>query len=63
MKVTVNRDRCVGVGMCEATAPDVFEVGDDGQAHVLVDDIAEGDVAAVERAVSQCPTESLTIER
>lgn len=62
MKVSVNRDKCVGIGMCEVSAPNVFEVGDDGQAHVLVDEIAEDDVEGVRQAVANCPTESLTIQ-
>lgn len=61
MKVSVNRDKCVGIGMCEVSAPEVFEVGDDGQAHVLVEEIAEADEEGVREAVANCPTESLTI--
>ncbi|PQM46003.1 Ferredoxin [Mycobacterium talmoniae] len=62
MKVSVNLDKCVGIGMCEVAAPNVFEVGDDGQSHVLVDEIAEADVAGVKQAVANCPTEALTIQ-
>jgi ferredoxin len=35
VKVGVDRDRCVGSGTCEALAPDVFEVGDDGVLTLL----------------------------
>lgn len=62
VRVSVNRDKCVGIGMCEAIAPNVFEVGDDGQSHVLVNEIADKDVAAVKQAAASCPTESLRIE-
>ena len=34
-RVEVDRDRCVGSGTCEALAPDVFEVDDDGVLAVL----------------------------
>lgn len=61
MRVEVNHDKCVGIGMCEVAAPNVFEVGDDGQAHVLVDEVADEDVAGVQQAVANCPTESVTI--
>lgn len=47
--------------MCEVAAPNVFEVGDDGQAHVLVDEVADEDIAGVQQAVTTCPTESVTI--
>ncbi|MDL9936057.1 ferredoxin [Gordonia sp. ABSL1-1] len=62
MKVCINTDTCVGIGQCEAGAPHLFEVGDDGQAHLLVDEIDEADFDAVRRAVEDCPTSSLSIE-
>jgi len=30
VRIVVDRDRCTGLGMCEAEAPDLFEVQDDG---------------------------------
>ena len=44
--------------MCEMTAPDVFEIGDDGQAHVL-NDAPDGDTA--HDAMSNCPTGAISI--
>ena len=61
MKVSVNLDKCVGIGMCEVSAPNVFEVGDDGQSHVLVDEIDEADLEGVRQAVANCPTEAITL--
>jgi ferredoxin len=63
MKVRVGRTKCAGIGICEMTAPTVFEVGEDGQSHVLREEPAAEDMAAVEEAVANCPTESLSIER
>lgn len=61
MKVRVDRARCSGIGLCEMTAPTVFEVGADGQSHVI-DDPSDADRAAVEEAVTACPTDALAIE-
>ncbi|EHI14854.1 hypothetical protein KEK_00710 [Mycolicibacterium thermoresistibile ATCC 19527] len=47
--------------MCEATAPNLFEVSDDGQAIVLTDEIAGEDRAAAREAVDNCPAGALTI--
>jgi ferredoxin len=62
MRVGVDRDRCVGSGTCEALAPDVFEVDDDGVLVVLRDEPAEGEQADVRGAVSACPTRALTLD-
>ena len=38
MKATVNED-CIGCGLCESTAPEVFEIGDDGLAHAIEEEV------------------------
>jgi len=32
--VSVNKEKCIGCGACEATCSNVFEMGNDGKAHV-----------------------------
>jgi ferredoxin len=59
MKVVLDRTKCTGIGICESMSPDFFEVGDDGLLVVLRDDVAEGELAGVESAISGCPTEAL----
>jgi ferredoxin len=63
MTPTVDRTRCTGIGLCEMTAPAVFEVGDDGQAQTLQSEVAEQDLAAAREAVANCPTGALPIEQ
>jgi ferredoxin len=58
MTIRVDPTKCSGIGMCEMTAPDVFEIGDDGQAHVL-NDAPDGDTA--HDAMSNCPTGAISI--
>jgi len=43
-------------------APEVFEIGDDGQLHVLNDTPDEGLRAKVDKAVRECPTGAISIE-
>jgi ferredoxin len=62
MVVRVDTNRCSGIGMCEMAAAAVFEVGDDGQAHVVQDDPHGADRAAAEQAISDCPTGALSID-
>ncbi|GAB2916659.1 MULTISPECIES: ferredoxin [unclassified Streptomyces] len=35
MDIRVDRERCVGAGMCALTAPDVFTQDDDGFSELL----------------------------
>ena len=30
MKLRVDKDICIGCGACQATAPDLFEINDEG---------------------------------
>jgi ferredoxin len=60
-RLRVDRARCLGTGGCEAVAPEVFEVGDDGVVRVLVEDV-DADDEAVRDAVDTCPTLALSLE-
>ncbi|MGE3289231.1 MAG: ferredoxin [Pseudonocardia sp.] len=62
MRIVVDYQRCNGLGLCEATAPDYFEVQDDGTLALLREDADEGDRAILEEAVAGCPTEALRLE-
>jgi ferredoxin len=61
MRVVVDRDRCVGSGTCEALAPDVFEVDDDGVL-VVVREPTDGEEPDVRDAVTACPTRALSLD-
>ena len=63
LKVLVNTDLCAGNGVCEAIASAVFTVGEDGLAHLRVDQIPPemGELAA--DAVASCPAQALRLER
>ncbi|WP_084027999.1 ferredoxin [Mycobacterium avium] len=62
MKVSVDTSKCCGIGLCEATAPGVFEVGEDGQSRVINPEWSEDERPAVEQAVLDCPTNALSIQ-
>jgi len=61
IRVQVDNELCVGTGICEATAPDLFEIGDDGISHVLKDDVPAELVAAARKAAEDCPTRALSV--
>lgn len=55
-KITVN-DSCIGCGACTGVAPEVFDLGDDGLATVIGDD-----VASAKEAADSCPVEAIEVE-
>lgn len=59
--VTVDMDKCTGLGICESLAPAFFEVNDDGELVMLKEDISDAELQEVEEAVAGCPTEALQI--
>ena len=61
MRIEVDRDRCEGVGMCEAMAADLFELDDDEVMHVLDESPPESQRARVHAAVQACPVLALTL--
>jgi ferredoxin len=57
-KVTVNRDTCVGSGVCIGTAPHHFRL-DDNRSRAIAEIVdPDDDVLA---AAEMCPTESITV--
>lgn len=63
MKVSVDSDVCAGHGACVDICPEVFEIGAEGYSVVIVDDVAPELVARVERAVEECPTGAIEVDR
>ncbi|MFJ4714461.1 ferredoxin [Streptomyces sp. NPDC088785] len=62
MRVGVDKERCVGAGMCALTAPDVFTQDDDGLSEVLPGRAtAAGEHPLVKEAVRACPVGAVSL--
>ena len=61
MRLVIDHTKCSGTALCEAEAPDLFEVRDDGSLIQLVERPGEDRRAAAEAAVATCPYLALTI--
>ena len=55
MEVKVNKDKCLGCGMCVGINSDVFEFDDDGLAKANKDKITEENEEEVKEAINSCP--------
>ena len=62
LRVSVDYDRCTGVGACEQVCPEVFFMNDEGLPDVLEEEPHETLWAAVERAEEACPEEAVILE-
>lgn len=62
MKVTVDFDLCESNALCEALAPAVFELDDDDNLMVKLEDVPEAEQENVRRAVAACPRAAISIE-
>lgn len=61
MRVTADRDVCIGSGMCLLTAPAVFDQDDEGIVVLRTADPGPADADAVRRAVAHCPSGALRL--
>jgi ferredoxin len=57
-KITVDREACLGSGVCAATAPGHFRL-DDGRSRPSQDDIEPDDI--VLDVANTCPAEAITV--
>jgi ferredoxin len=61
-RVIADYDRCKSHGRCQAAAPEVFEVREDGYMYILLETIDDSLRSACEDAVDACPEQALRIE-
>lgn len=58
MKPVVDRDLCIGCGLCPSIAPEIFEMDDEGKAITLVEETED---AAAQEAADACPVGAIAV--
>jgi ferredoxin len=61
MKVIVDRDLCEANAICAGLVPEVFDVDDNDELHILVDEVPAGLQDGVRRAAASCPKTALRL--
>ncbi len=61
-KVVVDKDLCIGCGLCADACPKVFELQDDGKAGVISQEAAKAELDCAKDAAASCPTEAIKVE-
>lgn len=62
MIAKVDQDTCIGCGLCPTICEDVFEMGDDGKAYAMVDEVPQGSEDAAKEAEESCPVDAIEVE-
>ena len=55
MEIKINKEKCLGCGMCVGINSDVFEFDDDGLAKANKDNITEENKDEIKEAINSCP--------
>jgi ferredoxin len=54
--VKVNKEKCIGCGLCASLCSDVFSMGSDGKAKVK----AQKKIPCVKEAIESCPVSAIS---
>ena len=62
MKVTVDHELCEANGLCAGIAPEVFDLDDEDELHILLPEVPGRLAGVVRRAVGSCPKTALRLQ-
>ncbi|HEY8804410.1 MAG TPA: ferredoxin, partial [Clostridium sp.] len=62
MKGFVDKDTCIGCGLCASLCPNVFKMNDEGKAEASESEIEENLIDDAKEAETECPVDAITLE-
>ena len=61
MRATIDKDTCIGCGLCAEISPEVFEMNDDNKARVATEIVSQAQYQNVEEAADSCPVNAIEL--
>ncbi len=61
MKVSVDKDTCVGCGLCPSICDEVFYMDTDGKANTKISDVSIDYEDDTKDAETSCPVNAITV--
>ncbi len=62
MKGFVDKNTCIGCGLCPTICPDIFRMDDDGLAVAEDIEIPDNILADAQEAAESCPVAAITVD-
>lgn len=62
MKAVVDKNLCIGCGLCANICPEVFSMDDDGLAVAIDQEIDDSLIDLAKEAEESCPVDAITVE-
>jgi ferredoxin len=62
LRVTADRSRCCGYGLCTQICPEIFKLDENGLVVLAMDSVPEALEEAAREGAAACPAEVLVIE-
>jgi ferredoxin len=55
----INKEKCIGCGLCASLCSDVFEIGDDGKSQIIKDADLKANEKCAQEAKEGCPVSAI----
>lgn len=62
MHIRIDEELCTGCEVCVDTCPNLFEMGENGIAKVIVVEVPIDEEECAKDAADNCPTEAIIVE-
>jgi ferredoxin len=60
-KVSVDKNKCTGCGLCSTNCPNVFALAGD-KSKVKAKDVKDADLECAKKAAADCPSQAITVK-